>query len=156
MSLTENFSKFINKLQLKLTKFQCLSLSRLGGFMQNSSPGGIGLSVKGWCFRGFSPKWCYDRPIFACLFCLIFLILDQRNFFAKKYFFPKRPKKIDPLFSVTWSKTECGMRNYLFTFYFGLKMIQGGQIFLIGQNSCLPLITTYIYKTICVLNKLYL
>ena len=32
-----------------------------------------------------------------------------------------RQKKIDYLFSVTWSKTMCGMRNYLFIFYFGSK-----------------------------------
>ena len=30
-------------------------------------------------------------------------------------------KEIDNLFSVTWSKTMCGMRNYLFILYFGSK-----------------------------------
>ena len=32
-----------------------------------------------------------------------------------------RQKKIDYLFSVTWSKTMCGMRNYLSIFYFESK-----------------------------------
>ena len=30
-----------------------------------------------------------------------------------------RPKKIDYLVSVTWSKCECGMRELFFIFYFG-------------------------------------
>ena len=55
-----------------------------------------------------------------------------------------KAKKIDPLFSVTWSKTESGMRNYLFTFYFGLKMIQSVHIFLYGQNSFISVDTTSI------------
>ena len=40
-----------------------------------------------------------------------------------------RPKRIHYLFSVTWSKSECGMRDYLFIFYFGLDMIQRAHIF---------------------------
>ena len=32
-----------------------------------------------------------------------------------------KEKKIDYLFSVTWSKTMCGMRIYLFILYFGSK-----------------------------------
>ena len=68
-------------------------------------------------------------------------IRKKRNYswgvhtFLKNDLFSKCCLKINPLFSVTWSKTECDMRNYLFTFYFGLKLIQSVHIFLFGQNS---------------------
>ena len=41
--------------------------------------------------------------------------------FDIKDFCIAQAKKIDDLFSVTWSKTMCGMRNYLLIFYFGSK-----------------------------------
>ena len=49
---------------------------------------------------------------------------NEENFETYTFYIAKITnlgKKNDYLFSVTWSKTMCGMRNYLFIFHFGSK-----------------------------------
>ena len=65
-----------------------------------------------------------------------------------------KAKHIDHLLSVTWSKTECSMRHYLFILYFGLRMIQSAHIFSLDKTNFYCWLPRY-YRNIFVMNKLY-
>ena len=49
-----------------------------------------GLSVKEWCFCGFSPKWSYDGSILACLFDMFLRVSHMKIMMEKSKGFERR------------------------------------------------------------------